>query len=359
MRTSAVYTLNIKANILWGPKLAWPPWDRSNRCDWNQNAEFYFTLKHPFVGRNGCGLPSRYTCSRPSSDCPAGTRAGWCPPEPFSMWRVLLDQDLTENRTAWVTVTVLMDHRSTTHLFPLRVVSEWSACSGPPAPARRTPPAPWATLYPHVDHQNIHPSPRRRVYPTARGCSGKRLQLLMSQEMMARAQHKWSFSNSLLSYLSEQLRPKEARTREDAWLCQPGLPEPFASSAVHLKKWQQLRPFDSIKINLAVMCSSLLAAYWPNGTMTANNSWLHSERLCCIRRGKKEGVTAAALQFYQYLCCKEWHLQLFHNYLAGFAAIHLQNCCYDRWRASSTITRTPWNTLISLHSICLHSFQKP
>lgn len=148
-------------------------------------------------------------------------------------------------------------------------------------------------------------------------------------------------SSPLLSYLSEQLRPKEARTREDAWwLCQPGLPEPFASSALHLKKWQQLQPFDSIKIDLVGMCSSLLAAYWPNCTITANNSWLHSERLRFVRRGKKEGVTAAALQFYQYLCCKEWHLQLFHNYLAGLAAIHLQNCCYDRWRASSTITRT-------------------
>lgn len=110
----------------------------------------------------------------------------------------------------------------------------------------------------------------------------------MSQEMMARAQHKWSFSNSLLSYLSELLQPKEARPQRDAWLCQPGLPEPFTSSALHLKKWQQLRPFDSIKIKLAVMCSSLLAAYWPNYPMTANNSWLHSERLCCIRRKKRK-----------------------------------------------------------------------
>lgn len=177
-----------------------------------------------------------------------------------------------------------MDLHSTAHLLPLRLVPEGSACFGPPPPARRTPPDPRATLYPHGDHQNRHPRPCR--HPTARGSPGKRLRPLMSQETMARAQHERSFSNSLLSYLSEQLRLKEARTREDAWLWQPGLPEPFTSPALHGKKWQQLRPFDSIKTGLAGMCSSLLAAYWPNCTATANNSWLRSERLWCIR-GKK------------------------------------------------------------------------
>lgn len=85
------------------------------------------------------------------------------------------------------------------------------------------------------------------------------------------------------------------------------------------------------------MCSSLLAAYWPKYTLTANNSCLHSELLCCIRGGGR-CYSCSSLQFYQYLCCKEWHLQLFHNYLAGFPAIHLENCCYARWRANNTVT---------------------
>lgn len=122
---------------------------------------------------------------------------------------------------------------------------------------------------------------------------------------------------------------------------QSGLPEPFTSSALHLHKWQQLWPFESIKMNAGngLMRRSLLAAYWPNYTLTANTSLLHSELLCCIKGKKERCYRCSTLQFYQYLCCKEWHLQLFHNYLAGFPAIHLPNCCYDRWHTSSTITR--------------------
>lgn len=109
------------------------------------------------------------------------------------MWRIVLDQDLAENRTVLSNSGCVESTKSTAHLLPLRVLSEWSACFGPPPPAPRTPPAPWAALYPHVDHQNTPPRTRRQVWATAGGSSGKWLQLVMSQEMMVRTQRKWSF----------------------------------------------------------------------------------------------------------------------------------------------------------------------
>lgn len=56
----------------------------------------YFTQKHPSVGRSISGLPSRHTCSRPSSDWPAESWEGWCPPEPVSTWRTHLILGLRE-----------------------------------------------------------------------------------------------------------------------------------------------------------------------------------------------------------------------------------------------------------------------
>lgn len=245
----------------------------------------YFTLKRPFVGCNGCGLPSRHTCSRPSSDCPAGTPVGRSPPELFSTRKTLLDQDLPEENSLsncdwwWTT-------KSRPTFFHCARVQ-----SGPHVLVLHRTRGPRFLLTQTVDIVL-----RGRV---------DRYNPPLGDDLGNDCSHSWvrrwrpgqrvnAAFPILLSYLSEQLQPKGARTREDAWLWQPGLPEPFTSSALHLKKWQQLRPFGSIKIKLAVMCSSALAAYWPNYTKTANNSWLRRERLCCIR-GEKKGRC--------YRCC--------------------------------------------------------
>lgn len=164
----------------------------------------------------------------------------------------------------------------------------------------------------------------------------------MSQETTV-AEHEQIFFFFKSSYLKERLQRKEARTWEKAWLCQGNQDSQSLSLPLHFiyrsgsscglltqSRWTPATAW------CAALCCQLIGQ---------TTHWLQTPHCCTVSyyaalKGKKERCyRCSTLQFYQYLCCKEWHLQLFHNYLAGFPAIHLPNCCYDRWHTSSTITR--------------------
>lgn len=230
-----------------------------------------------------------------------------------------------------------MAHEHTAHLLPPCTVLERSGCSGPPAPARCTLLAPRAAVRPHVDHQNTHPTLPRQASPTARGG----LQIPASQEMMVREQLKRRFRNSPLTWESSCSQKKWEHEKMHDCTSQNShslsLPLHFiyrsGSSCSLLTQSRQTtatgRPW------CAPLCWLLIGQ---------NTLWLQTIHGCTVsyyaalagKKGRCYGCSS--LQLYQYLCCKEWHLQLFHNYLAAFPAIHLQNHCYNRRRASSTIT---------------------